>query len=211
MANKRERQEEGKNKKDDVVLDSLSSDRLSPEVIEAELIRIGMIHPDLEYIRDVQFSRDPMLTILYDPEKEVTMPSPHEGEEDLLIKTTVIDELLRSAHAECMRNYGELYEDFDLIQATMTDLMASKDTHAKQMVVLCLLATEMGLQVQLESHYPKDGGPEVYRLLPFVQAIRKEMDCTLNTAYVNVPMPTPYNVDNLLMVFLAKLSDAYKA
>lgn len=196
------------------VLDMLSSERLSPEVIEAELIRIGMIHPDLEHVRDAQFARDPMLTILYDPEKVVEMPSPHPGDQGtggLMIKTTVIDELLRSAHEECLRNYGELYEDFDLIQATMTDLLASKDTHAKQMVVLCLLATERGLQLQLENHYPRDGGPEVYRLLPFVNAIRREMDGTLNTAYVNVPVPTPYNVDNLLMVFLAKLSDAYKA
>ncbi len=200
------------------VVDMLSSDKLSPDVIEAELIRIGMIHESLEYIRDVQFTRDPMLTILYDPEKivQVPPPPPHSIESSELaelspIKTTVIDELLRSAHDECKRNYGELYEDSELIQETMATLMASKDTHAKQMVLLCLIATEKGLQTQLESHYPRDGGPEARRLGPFLDRVRLEMDETLNTAYVNVPVPTPYNVDNLLMVFLAKLSDAYNA
>lgn len=206
MSNKRQqKKDDGGGDDDDGLMDMLSSDKLCPDVIEAELIRIGMIHESLEYIRDVQFARDPMLTILYDPEKVVKMPHATSSE------TTVIDELLRSAHDECMRNYGEMYEDSDLIQGTMADLLASKDTHAKQMVLLCLIATEKGLHTQLELQYPRDGGPEVRRLGPFVEQVRREMDCTLNTAYVNVPVPTPYNVDNLLMVFLAKLSDAYHA
>lgn len=202
--NKRERQQQ-----EVVIVERLANELVPAAEIEAELIRNGMLSPLLWYIRSLQFERDPMLTILYDPGKIISMPSPDDPQE--IIQTTVIDELLRSAHEECKRNYGDLYLQFEFIQATMTDLMASTDTHAKQMTLLCLIAIEKGLQTQLACHYPSDGGPEIHRLPQFIADIKTAMNDTLNTAFVNVPRPTPYNVDNLILVFLAKLSDDYPA
>jgi hypothetical protein len=182
-------------------MDRLSGDVITPAEIEAELTRRGFLGA-ITGIREKLFERDPMLTILYDPNREISLPdgSP----------TTVINELLRSAHAECSRNYGKMYNEFELIQQNMKNLIASKDTHAKQMMFLCLLALEPGLQRELACHYPADGGCEINRLAPFMVAIRAEMEETLNTAYVNVPRPSPYNVDNLLLIFLANLSDKYR-
>jgi hypothetical protein len=184
----------------------LSRERDDIEQLERELKRIGILDPSTG-IKEKRGLRDPMLTILFNPLAKVTVPSREDPSVE--VETTVIDELLLSAHEECERAYGNIYTDFVLIQETMQTLLHSKDTPAKQMTLLCLLAIEEGLQRQLACHYPADGGPEVQRLDDFIPLIKIKMEDTLNIAYVNVPRPSVYNVGNLLREFLVACAEGY--
>lgn len=175
--------------------------RVSAAVIEKELLRMGFLDPSLG-VREERSLRDPMLTILYDPLKEVQLD---EG----ATTTTVIDSLLASAHAEMIRAYGDIYTEFAFVQQTMETLMQSTDTAAKLMVVLCLIAIDEGLQNQLLTMYPMDGGPEARRLPEFVRVIKAQMEEIFNTAYINVPRPSRYNVETLMARFLVTCATKY--
>jgi len=191
---KRSRQEE-----DDEDMDRLSSDpTYNVPQLTRYLKRTRFLDPGLG-VREIQQSRDPMLIVLYNPNKSITLP---DG-----TRTTVIDDLLDSADEQCARAYGRLYSDFELIQYNKRVLRASKDTHAKQVYYLCVMAIDEGLQDQFRSLYPQ--GDEVRRLDPFIKAIKAQMDETLNTAYVNVPRPSVYNVDTLTANFLTACAWAY--
>lgn len=54
--------------------------------------------------------------------------------------------------------------------------------------------------------YPMDGGKEVNRLPEYIAQIKAQMEETLNTAYINVPRPSRYNVDTLLRNFLETIA-----
>jgi len=164
------------------------------------LRRIGFLDSSLG-VREVLESRDPMLIVLYNPGKRIRLS---EGEEVM-----VIDDLLRSAYAEFERAYGAMFMDFEMIQFYRKALLESFDIHAKQMCFLCMLAIDDGLRDQFRSLYPQDGGQEVDRLDPFIAVVKRQMDETLNTAYVNVPRPTPYNVDVLTTKFLLMCAWSY--
>ena len=151
-------------------------------------------------VREMQQARDPMLIVLYNPNKSIKLP---DGS-----TTTVINDLLDSADQQCARAYGRLYADFELIQYNKRALRASKDTHAKQVYYLCILAIDEGLQDQFRSMYPPQG-EEVKRLDPFIKVIKAQMDETLNTAYVNVPRPSVYNIDTQAANFLTACAWAY--
>jgi hypothetical protein len=185
---------------------ALSMDKLDVEAVERDLRSIGILDPTLG-IKEKQYLRDPMLTILFNPLAKVTLPSREDPTQE--VETTVIDELLRSAFEECARTYGETFTEFALIQETAALLMRSSDTPAKQMTLLCLIAIEEGLQRQLACHYPADGGPEVKRLDEFIPIIKTKMEDTLNIAYVNVPRPNVYNVEKLLKEFLVACAEGY--
>lgn len=172
--------------------------------LEHLLREIGFLDPTLG-VRERQCLRDPMLTILYRPTKEVELPAEGEG----VRTTTVIDELLRAAHEEFQQSLGDMYTESDLVQETMDTLMRSKDTPAKQMMLLCMLAIDEGLQQQLACHYPADDGPEVKRLDVFIPVIKAQMEETFNVAYVNVPRPSIYNVETLLVRFLVACAQGY--
>lgn len=182
-------------------MDRLSSDpTYNVPQLTRYLKRIGFLDASLG-VREMQQSRDPMLIILYNPNKPLVLA---DG-----TRTTVINDLLDSAHALCSETYGDLYDDFELIQCNRQALRASKDTHAKQVYYLCLLAINPGLQDQLRTLYPRDGGREVNRLDAFVKVIKSQIDQTLNTAYVNVPRPSVYNIDRMVANFLTACAWAY--
>jgi hypothetical protein len=185
----------------------LSRERLDVAAIERDLRLMGVLDSTLG-IKEKQCLRDPMLTILFRPLTKVTLPSREDPGN--LEETTVIDELLRSALDECSRAYGETFDDFVMIQETANALLMSKDTPAKQMTLLVLLAIEEGLQQQLACHYPTDGGREIRRLEPFIKLIKIAMEDTLNVAYVNVPRPNVYNVETLLKNFLVVCAEGYR-
>lgn len=121
------------------MVDNNDSDmHLSVVEMEQQLRESGFLDPTLG-VREERGLRDPMLTILFDPAKEVTMD---DGE-----TVTVIDSLLMTAHTEMQRAYGDIYNNFDMIQNTMETLIHSRDTYAKLMVFLCLLAIDEVLDV----------------------------------------------------------------
>ena len=203
------------------MVDNNDSDmHLSVVEMEQQLRESGFLDPTLG-VREERGLRDPMLTILFDPAKEVTMD---DGE-----TVTVIDSLLMTAHTEMQRAYGDIYNNFDMIQNTMETLIHSRDTYAKLMVFLCLLAIDevldvvvvaaamfladacarKGLQNQLLILYPMDGGPEARRLPKFIATIKAQMDEAFNTAYINVPRPSRYNVDVLMQNFLETCAVEY--
>lgn len=170
------------------------------ERIQEHLKRTGFLDPSMG-VREHQAMRDPMLTVLYNPEKVV---QDADGKDVM-----IIDSLIQSAHQHMKVTYGEVYADFELIQVTMQTLLRSKDTHAKIMMFLCMLAVEDGLRDQFALFYPKDGGVESERLLPFMGVVKAQMEETLNTAYVNVPRPHRHNVDRMLAIFLKACADGY--
>ena len=183
----------------------ISSDHLDPQLVEAELIRNGFLDPSLG-IQDRRSERDPMHAILFTPTKVVSLK---DGQQVILI-----DDLIRSAHAECSRNYGDLYTNFEMIQNTVNNLLASSDTHAKQLFFLVVFAIEKGLQDHLCKFYPPNDSENQYarrRLIEtFVPAIIAQMEETLNTAYVNVPAPNQYNVSTMLEAALGNIIAEYE-
>jgi len=193
-----------KEKREDTVKEEmgLSTELMDPKEIEEELRGMGFLDPSMG-VREAQSTRDPIYAILYNAEKEITLP---DGS-----KTTIIDELLRSAHNEFARTCGDTYTDMCSIQETMQTLLLSRDTLAKKIVLLCMIALDEGLQFQLQTMYPQDGGHEVERLPGFVKVINDQMTETFNTAYVNVPYPNIYNVDVLSEKFILACSQSYEA
>lgn len=108
--------------------------------IESLLKQNGFLDPTAG-IRERRHLRDPFLTILFDPEKMVTMEDEVTGQPYTI---SVIDSLLDAAHEQMKRAYGDIYNNFVLIQETMNVLLRSSDTPAKQFVLLCLIALDKG-------------------------------------------------------------------
>ena len=187
---------------------ALSSERLTPEKIEEELKRIGFLDPSFGN-KERWCSRDPILALFYMADREIILPPLAGGGEPR--RTTVINEYIRAAHDQFARAYGEIYTGFQLIQETMATLLSSKDTHAKIMMFLCMLAIDEGLQAHVLSEYPRDGGPEPERFPVLLSVVKEEMEEVLNTAYVNVPVPNRYNVEHLLLRFLDSCITRYPA
>jgi hypothetical protein len=203
-----EEEEDERDKVNRVVVVPVSDEKMSGETVdvaklEAYLQRINFLDPSLG-VREQQQKRDPMLTVLYDPDTPMAM---HPGQTEP--STTVIDDLLYSAHRQFCEAYGSMYTDFELIQYMMRCLLASKNTHCKQFVFLCMLEIDEGLRDQFYACYPQDGGPEAARLDPFIKTIRQEMEGALNPAYHNVPRPSRYNVERLLRTFLLRCAEEY--
>lgn len=181
------------------VLDTLSSDTISAADVEDELRRLGFLDAGLG-VAEHQMAEDPIVAILEHPEHVVTEA---DGTE-----ICIIDDMLKSAH-RAFASLGPMYTECEKIQSTMKDLIASKDTHAKQVVLLCMIALDKGLQAQLGDLYPHRG-PGRQRLDDFVVCIKAQIEEIFNVAYVNVARPSLYNVDELINRFLASLTNDYK-
>ena len=181
--------------------DGLDREGIDPELIEAELRRTGFLGENGETdpygIRARMFEKDPILLVLLDPNRLVEMP------DGTMVR--VIDDLIRSSHEACKKTLGDRYTEFVFVQHTVESLLASQDTHAKQMIFLCMLGVMPAIQKQMAKLYPTEAGREA--LADFVVDIKKQMDETFKTPYVN--KPTIYNVSHLLRVFLATLCDKY--
>lgn len=182
---------------------------LTGAVIEEELKRKGFLDPTLGICEHI-YTRDPILAILETPELVVAINKP-ENPDEPEEKVILIDALLKAADAACSRAFGPKYDGFTLIRETMANLLASKDTHAKQLMFLCLLAIEPGLQTALKQQYPEDAKKhELLRVPLFIKLIKERMNFTFNTPFVaNVPVPTMYNVDALLSSFLIDVACFY--
>lgn len=191
--------------------------KLTPQQIENELKRRGFLDPTLG-ICERFYERDPMLAILENPgaivelPPDVTDPST-KTDADQPEQVLLIDALLEAAHAACSRAFGAKYDNFQLIQGTMENLLNSRNIHAKQFVFLCLLAVEPGLQDALRSRYPRDveNGQESLRLAPMIANIQRHMNDVLNTPFVQTnAVPTLYNADHLIRDFLKRVAGEYK-
>lgn len=185
----------------------LSTELEDPKVIEQQLIQNGFLDP-LDGVKESQAVRDPVYAILYCPEKVVSFTEEEDGS---TVETTIIDHLLSEAHKQFINAYGDYYTKLlRIIPETMENLMASKDTLAKQITLLCMIKLDEGMQVLLQDMYPQDGH-EKKRFPEFMEIIKSEMVEMMNTAYVNIPLPHIYNVDVLSKKFILSFCNRYPA
>jgi hypothetical protein len=171
--------------------------------LEQHLQETCFLDPTLGVHEHLQ-SRDPMLIVLEAPMKPVVFA---DG-----TRSTVIDELIKSGDEAFNKSCGSRYREFEMIQYAVQSTLASKDEHAKQMLFLGMLAIDRGLHDQFLASYPVQEGDirESARFEPFMkEVVKPELDEACNTMYVNVPAPTPFNVDGLLLRFLRKCVGNY--
>jgi hypothetical protein len=172
--------------------------------LEQHLKDTNFLDPTLG-VHEQLHSRDPMLLVLESPSKAVIL-----GDDT---PSTVIDELVKSGDAAFRRSCGSAYEDFEMIQYAVETCLASKDFHAKQMMFLGMMAIDRGLHDQFLASYPNQDGEirESARFEPYMKnVVRPQLDEACNTMYVNVPVPTRFNVDELLRKFLSKCVGGYQ-
>jgi hypothetical protein len=206
VAKKKTKKEEPRlPEKEEEVQDDLlaGSHRQDVPRLEQYLKEICFLDPTLGVHEQLQ-SRDPMLIVLESPSKPVIMK---DG-----TQSTVIDDLIKSGDRAFRMSCGSAYEDFELIQYTVQACLASKDFHAKQMLFLGMMAIDRGLHDQFLASYPIQQAEvrEASRFEPFMKnVVKPQLDAACNTMYVNVPVPTRFNVDHLLRRFLSKCVGGY--
>ena len=171
--------------------------------LEQHLIETCFLDETLGVHEHLQ-SRDPMLIVLEAPMKPIAFA---DG-----TRSTVIDELIKSGDEAFNKSCGSRYKEFAMIQYAVQSVLDSKDAHAKQMMFLGMLAIDRGLHDQFLASYPVQEGDfrESARFEPFMKdVVKPEVNKTCDTMYVNVPAPTPFNVDGLLLRFLRKCVGSY--
>ena len=183
----------------------LSTDKLSLEEVEAQLREAGFLDPTFGN-KEIWCSEEPALSIFYLPDKLISVePSPENGlaePED----STVINEFLKAGHEQFVRSCGETYTSFGMVQKTMEVLLLSNDTMAKQMMVLCMIALDEGLQESIKDRSSPAG---INHLAILVKNVKLQMNRVLNTAFNDVKPPNRYSAEVLLPQFLSEIFMEY--